>query len=107
MSCWILHHRRVLTILWFVLALVCVAEVISLRSIGQLVFDPSSLGLLLALPFFLLGIVHLALMYGNWFQVTAASGAISKLKRGFFWTLLLAFVAVLILFLRYFGLQAQ
>jgi hypothetical protein len=82
-----------------------VVELVGLRRNGTLAIDRSSVLLLSVLPFFLLAVVHLVLMYGSWFQspgVTANSG----LKRGLFWILLLAFATVVIVLVWCFGLRA-
>lgn len=106
MNSWILRHQKTLRLVWFVLVLVCVAEVISLRSARQVTFERTSLVFLWALPFFAFAVVQLALMYGGWVQANVAPTVVGKLKRGLFWILLVAFAVASVAFVRYFAFPA-
>jgi hypothetical protein len=106
MNGWILSHRNKLVGLWLALAIVCLVEVMGFHGKGQLTTGHSSLVFLFfALPFFLLGIVQLALMYGSWFKVTATANGASSIKRGFFWVLLSSFAAASMLLLWQFWIR--
>ncbi len=105
-SDWIARNRKLLRVLWVVLALICVAELIGLRQAGKVTFDQSTFVLLVASPFFLFGAVHLVLMTGSWLQKGAAPGFIVTAKRGFFWMLLVTYAVVLVAFVGRFGVQA-
>ena len=104
-SSWFSRNRKLLKAAWGVLALICVAEVISLRQVGEMTLDHSEFVLLFALPFFLFGVVHLALMYGNWFQMETPSGFVAIVKRSIFWLSLVAFPIILGGFISRFGGQ--
>lgn len=102
----IARNRKLLRVLWVVLVLICAAELIGLRQIGEITFDRSAFVLFFALPFLLFGAVHLTLMYGSWFPMTPAAGFTATVKRGIFWLTFVAFAIAVVGFVGRFGIQA-
>lgn len=91
---WIARYRRPLRVLWVVFLLIWITELIVLRNTGNL--NHLEYVLIFVTPFFLLGVVHLTLMYASWFKPDAATGFITTVKRGFFWVLSAAFVIIVV-----------
>lgn len=104
-SPWIARNRKPLRVLWVVLVLICAAELIGLRQLGEITPDRAAFVLFFTLPFFLFGAVHLALMYGSWFLAAPVSGFTTTVKRSIFWMTFVAFAIVVIGFVGRFGLQ--
>lgn len=104
-SAWIARNRKPLRVLCIVLVPICAAELIGLRQMSETAIDRAAFVLLFALPFFLFGAVHLALMYGSWFITVPASGFTTIVKRGIFWLTFVAFAIVVVGFVGRFGLQ--
>ena len=104
MRSWILRNRRVLRVLWVLLAFFCVIQVISLRGISEITIERYEFLLFLS-PFALGAVVHMALMYASWFETDNATGFIVTVKRSFFWISLVAFVIIFVGMIWLFGVN--
>jgi hypothetical protein len=102
---WISRNTKILRSLWVTFIIICLLELIGAKWLPKKTFTHTGNIFLFTMPFFVFGLIHIAIMSDILRKSNVKRGILFNLKRSFFWILLIAYAFVVINFLGNFCLK--